>query len=175
MRDRVPGLLVDPLLEAFTRRLMRKSPEARLASAAKARVLLDLIEHDRPAAAIALGVARAGAPAPNPGGAAIAAPDPAATERIAGLRAAHVIPPPPAPDRPPPPSGGPRPELPSAPARRVPALPFADTLQIAAIAAPGPIRSRTPGRGQLLAGLLLAAAVAAVMVLGALVALHLPP
>jgi tRNA A-37 threonylcarbamoyl transferase component Bud32 len=175
MRDRVPGLLVDPLLEAFTRRLLRKSPEARPGSAAEARTLLDLIERDRPAAAVALGIARAGAPAPNPDSAAIAAPDATATERIAGLQAPHVIPPPPAPARRPPLSGGPGPPFSSAPARRVPGLPFADTLQIAPIAAPGPIRPRMPGRNQLLAGLLLAAAVAAVMVLGALVALHLHP
>src|SRR5262249_61939217 len=81
MSDRVPGLTVDPLLEAFTHRLMRKSPDARPSSAAKARALLDLIERDRAAAAAAL----AGAPPPAPSRAAIAPPHPAATERLATL------------------------------------------------------------------------------------------
>jgi hypothetical protein len=54
---RVPGLAVDPLLEAFTRKLMEKQPEARPASAADARALLDLIERDPDAAAEALGIA----------------------------------------------------------------------------------------------------------------------
>ncbi|HEY0189894.1 MAG TPA: protein kinase [Kofleriaceae bacterium] len=56
MSVRVPGLLVDPLLEAFTRKLMNKQRDDRPATAVAARELIDLIEKDRPAAAIALGV-----------------------------------------------------------------------------------------------------------------------
>lgn len=54
---RVPYLEVDPLLEAFAQRLMAKKRDARPATAATARVLLDLIDRDREAAAEALGVA----------------------------------------------------------------------------------------------------------------------
>ena len=54
--DRVPYLEVDPLLEAFARRLMEKKRDNRPASAKAARELLDLIERDREAAAAALGV-----------------------------------------------------------------------------------------------------------------------
>ena len=54
--QRVPHLEVDPLLEAFARRLMEKKPDHRPATAKAARELLDLIERDRPAAAAALGV-----------------------------------------------------------------------------------------------------------------------
>ncbi|TMQ15854.1 MAG: serine/threonine protein kinase [Deltaproteobacteria bacterium] len=57
MRDRAPDHAIDPLLEAFTRKLMMKSRDARPASAAATRALLDLIECDRPAAASVLGVA----------------------------------------------------------------------------------------------------------------------
>ncbi|HET9623197.1 MAG TPA: serine/threonine-protein kinase, partial [Kofleriaceae bacterium] len=57
MSVRVPGLVVDPLLEAFTRKLMMKARDDRPASAAAARDLIDLIDRDRPAAAAALGVA----------------------------------------------------------------------------------------------------------------------
>src|SRR5262249_21979494 len=49
-------LEVDPLLEAFARRLMAKKRDQRPANAKVARELLDLIERDRPAAAAALGV-----------------------------------------------------------------------------------------------------------------------
>ncbi|HET7506173.1 MAG TPA: serine/threonine-protein kinase [Kofleriaceae bacterium] len=56
MRDRAPGLAVDPLLEAFTRALLMKSREARPATAEDAGALIDLIEHDRARAAVALGV-----------------------------------------------------------------------------------------------------------------------
>jgi tRNA A-37 threonylcarbamoyl transferase component Bud32 len=66
MRDRVPHHPIDPLLEAFTRRLMMKSREARPTSAAAARALLDLIERDRVAAAAALGVALPPAPVAVP-------------------------------------------------------------------------------------------------------------
>src|SRR5262249_47816318 len=52
----VPSLEVDPLLEAFSRRLMAKNRDHRPATAKKARELLDLIERDRSAAAAALGV-----------------------------------------------------------------------------------------------------------------------
>jgi len=54
--QRVPYLEVDPLLEAFARRLMAKKRDARPATAKAARELLDLIEKDRDAAAAALGV-----------------------------------------------------------------------------------------------------------------------
>ncbi|HEU4730690.1 MAG TPA: serine/threonine-protein kinase, partial [Kofleriaceae bacterium] len=54
--QRVPYLEVDPLLEAFARRLMEKKPKARPATAKAARELLDLIARDRAAAAAALGV-----------------------------------------------------------------------------------------------------------------------
>ena len=54
--ERVPGLAVDPLLEAFTRLLMAKDPTARPVGANAARELLDLIERDPLAAAAALGV-----------------------------------------------------------------------------------------------------------------------
>ena len=56
IKERVPYLEVDPLLEAFARRLMSKKPSARPATAKAARELLDLIHRDRPAAAAALGV-----------------------------------------------------------------------------------------------------------------------
>jgi len=61
MRDRAPYLVIDPLLEAFTRKLMNKSRDARPASAGAARALLDLIECDRSAAAAMLGVSLAAA------------------------------------------------------------------------------------------------------------------
>jgi serine/threonine-protein kinase len=53
---RVEHLEVDPLLEAFARRLMAKSRDHRPATAKAARELLDLIERDRSMAARALGV-----------------------------------------------------------------------------------------------------------------------
>ncbi|MBA3457168.1 MAG: serine/threonine protein kinase, partial [Deltaproteobacteria bacterium] len=53
---RVPHLEVDPLLEAFARQMMAKRREQRPPTAKAARVILDLIEKDRPAAAAALGV-----------------------------------------------------------------------------------------------------------------------
>jgi serine/threonine protein kinase len=53
---RVPHLEVDPLLEAFARKLMAKKPKDRPATAKVARELLDLVEHDRTAAASALGL-----------------------------------------------------------------------------------------------------------------------
>ena len=53
---RVPYLEVDPLLEAFSRRLMAKKRDARPPTAKAARELLDLIERDRRAASEALGV-----------------------------------------------------------------------------------------------------------------------
>lgn len=54
--QRVPYLEVDPLLEAFARRLMAKKRDARPATAKAARELLDLVERDRVAAAAVLGV-----------------------------------------------------------------------------------------------------------------------
>jgi tRNA A-37 threonylcarbamoyl transferase component Bud32 len=56
MGVRVPTVIVDPLLEAFTRKLMEKKPDARPANAKAARQLLELIERDRMAAATALGI-----------------------------------------------------------------------------------------------------------------------
>lgn len=57
MGVRVPSVNIDPLLDAFTRKLTRKHPKDRPASAAEARALLKLIATDRTAAAIALGLA----------------------------------------------------------------------------------------------------------------------
>jgi serine/threonine protein kinase len=54
--DRVPYLEVDPLLEAFSRKLMLKKRDQRPPTAKAARELLDLIAKDRAAAAAALGV-----------------------------------------------------------------------------------------------------------------------
>ncbi|HEX2688099.1 MAG TPA: protein kinase [Kofleriaceae bacterium] len=56
IQERVPYLEVDPLLEAFARRLMAKQRSARPATAKAARELLDLIDRDRSAAAVALGM-----------------------------------------------------------------------------------------------------------------------
>ncbi len=56
MSVRVPFIAVDPLLEAFSRRLMAKKRDLRPATAKAARELLDLIDRDRPAAAAQLGV-----------------------------------------------------------------------------------------------------------------------
>jgi serine/threonine protein kinase len=55
--QRVPYLEVDPLLEAFARRLMAKKRGDRPPTAKAARELLDLIERDRRAASAALGIA----------------------------------------------------------------------------------------------------------------------
>jgi len=62
---RVPYLDVDPLLEAYSRRLMAKSRDARPPTAKVARELLDLIERDRDAAAAQLGVPLAATRAPR--------------------------------------------------------------------------------------------------------------
>ncbi len=51
-----PVMNVDPLIQAFTHKLMAKKPAARPSSARHARELLDLIEHDREAAARAFGL-----------------------------------------------------------------------------------------------------------------------
>src|SRR5262245_6608869 len=48
MSERVPGLRVDPLLEALTRKLMMKSRDARPQTARAARELVDLIHRHRP-------------------------------------------------------------------------------------------------------------------------------
>ncbi len=53
---RVPSLAVDPLLEAFSRRLMAKKRDDRPPTADAALALLELIANDRTAAAAALGV-----------------------------------------------------------------------------------------------------------------------
>lgn len=57
MAERSPMVVVDPLLEAFTRKLMSKAPDARPPTAKDARALLDLIALDRAQAAAVLGVA----------------------------------------------------------------------------------------------------------------------
>ena len=62
MGVRVPTVQVDPLLEALVRKLLEKDREARPASAATTRELLDMIEHHRSAAAMALGVALPASP-----------------------------------------------------------------------------------------------------------------
>ena len=54
--QRVPFLEVDPLLEAFARRLMAKKRDARPATAKAARELLDRIANDRSGAAVELGL-----------------------------------------------------------------------------------------------------------------------
>ena len=59
--ERVPYLEVDPLLEAFARKLMAKKRDLRPANAKIARDLLDLVARDRAAAAAALGVPLANA------------------------------------------------------------------------------------------------------------------
>nr|MDQ3370170.1 protein kinase [Myxococcota bacterium] len=56
MAKRAPGVPVDPLLEAFTRRLMAKAPADRPSSAKLARDLLDAIVKDPASAAAILGV-----------------------------------------------------------------------------------------------------------------------
>lgn len=53
--ERDPSSQVDPLLEAFARKLLAKSPDARLTSAKAARDVLDLVEMDRLGAATILG------------------------------------------------------------------------------------------------------------------------
>jgi serine/threonine-protein kinase len=62
MSLRAPGVMVDPLLEALTHKLMAKKADDRPASAKDVRVLLDLIASDREAAALVLGVALPEAP-----------------------------------------------------------------------------------------------------------------
>lgn len=56
MGIRVPFLDIDPLLEMFTRKLMKRSRDERFQTAAEARDMLDLIASDREAAAAALGI-----------------------------------------------------------------------------------------------------------------------
>lgn len=53
--DRAPDVAVDPLLERFARKLMARRVADRFASAQAALELLDLVEHDRESAALALG------------------------------------------------------------------------------------------------------------------------
>jgi eukaryotic-like serine/threonine-protein kinase len=56
MQQRAPHVDVDPLLEAFTRELLARSPDARPPNAKATRELIDLIGRDRAAAAQRLGV-----------------------------------------------------------------------------------------------------------------------
>ncbi|MBL0216817.1 MAG: protein kinase [Myxococcales bacterium] len=65
MALRAPGVRVDPLLEALTRKLMEKQADRRPQTARDVRHLIDLIARDRDAAAQALGVAPV-ARAPRP-------------------------------------------------------------------------------------------------------------
>ena len=97
MSTRVPGLVVDPLLEALTRALLEKKPDARPRDANEVRKLLDLIEHDRDAATVRLGVVTP-PPAPEP-----ASKHPA-TIAMWKLSRDPAPPPPPAPVEPPPPA-----------------------------------------------------------------------
>jgi eukaryotic-like serine/threonine-protein kinase len=53
---RAPGLIVDPLLEAFCLKLMARVPDARFATARQALSTLDLIATDRSAAKVSLGI-----------------------------------------------------------------------------------------------------------------------
>lgn len=54
--DRVPGLLVDPLLERFCRKLVARDREQRFTSARHALMVLEMIGTDRASAAAALGI-----------------------------------------------------------------------------------------------------------------------
>jgi serine/threonine-protein kinase len=53
---RAPAVQVDRVLEAFARKLMARSLDHRIASAAEALHLLDLLDRDRDAASLALGI-----------------------------------------------------------------------------------------------------------------------
>ncbi len=56
IEDRVPGLLVDPLLERFCRKLVARDREQRFSSARHALMVLEMIGTDRAAAGAALGI-----------------------------------------------------------------------------------------------------------------------
>jgi serine/threonine protein kinase len=56
MRDRAPGVQVDPVLEAIVRRLLEKERDDRPASGNAARELFELYERDRASCAVLLGV-----------------------------------------------------------------------------------------------------------------------
>jgi serine/threonine protein kinase len=53
--ERVPGLIVDPLLEAFCRKLLARVPDARFATARQALTVLELLATDPAAAKVMLG------------------------------------------------------------------------------------------------------------------------
>lgn len=53
---RAPHVTVDPLLEALSRKLAARDPKRRIGSAREALALIDLLERDRAAAALALGI-----------------------------------------------------------------------------------------------------------------------
>jgi serine/threonine-protein kinase len=55
LAERVPGLLVDPLLEKFCFRLFAREPDRRFQTARKALTTLELLSTDRAAAALELG------------------------------------------------------------------------------------------------------------------------
>jgi serine/threonine-protein kinase len=80
MRVRVTTVEVDPVLEALVARLMEKDPARRPQSAREVRELLDLVENDRPAAMLALGIEPPPAP-PPPAPPPPAPPPPEPTER----------------------------------------------------------------------------------------------
>jgi hypothetical protein len=65
---RVPGSQVDPLLEAFGRKLMARIVDRRFQSAHEALAMLELIENDRIAAARELSAPYVAAPARMPAG-----------------------------------------------------------------------------------------------------------
>jgi serine/threonine-protein kinase len=56
MASRAPHAVVDPLLEAFARKLMARRLSERIASAHDALAILELVERDRIEAALALGI-----------------------------------------------------------------------------------------------------------------------
>jgi serine/threonine protein kinase len=56
IEDRVPGLVVEPLLERFCRKLVTRDREKRFSSARHALIVLDMITNDRAAAGAALGI-----------------------------------------------------------------------------------------------------------------------
>ncbi len=56
IKDRVPSLIVDPLLERFCRKLVARDREQRFSSARHALMVLDMIAQDRASAGAALGI-----------------------------------------------------------------------------------------------------------------------
>jgi eukaryotic-like serine/threonine-protein kinase len=101
MGVRVPNLHVDPLLEAFTRKLLAKRVDDRFANAAAARAVLDLIESDPKTAArelmvssprIAVGTRSPAVVIPTPLGPSVTPEEMAAlaTSKVAALATAET-------------------------------------------------------------------------------------